>query len=91
MIVEVGFTVVDPKSVLVLKLPGVIATELAFVMFQERVEVPFRATTPGDAVKAVMEGVAVPVKLAVRVILLFTVTVSGFVVVLILPDHEEKA
>ena len=37
VVVEVGFTVVEPMRVLVLKLPGVMATEEAFETFQERV------------------------------------------------------
>jgi hypothetical protein len=56
MVVEVGFTVVEPIKVEVEKLPGVIATELAFVTFQESVEVPADTTTPGDALKDEMEG-----------------------------------
>ena len=47
---------VDAIRVEVEKVPGVIATELAFVMFQESVLVPAAATTPGDAVKDVIEG-----------------------------------
>ena len=54
--VEVGFTVVEATSVEVEKVPGVIATELAFVMFQESVLVPAAATTPGEAVNDVIEG-----------------------------------
>jgi hypothetical protein len=57
MVVEVGFTVVDPMRVEVEKLPGVIATEEAFVMFQESVLVPAETTTPGEAEKAVIDGV----------------------------------
>ena len=47
----VGFTLVDPIRVDVEKEPGVIVTELAFVTFQERVDVPAEATTKGDAEK----------------------------------------
>jgi len=57
IVVLVGFTFVDPMRVLVLKLPGVIATEEAFVIFQERTLVPAEATTVGDAEKEEMEGV----------------------------------
>ena len=39
------------------KLPGVMATDEAFVIFQERVEVTAMATTPGDAPKEEMDGV----------------------------------
>ena len=56
VVVEVGFTVVDPMRVLVLKLPGVMATLLAFVTFQERVLVPAEATTVGEAEKEEMVG-----------------------------------
>jgi hypothetical protein len=57
VVVEVGFTVVDPTRVLVEKPPsGDMATELAFVMFQESVEVPAEATMPGEAAKEEMEG-----------------------------------
>ena len=55
--VLVGFTVVDPTRVLVLKLPGVMATDEALVIFQERVLVPAEATTPGEEVKEEMVGV----------------------------------
>jgi hypothetical protein len=56
IVVLVGFTFVDPMRVLVLKLPGVIATEEAFVIFQESALVPAEATTVGDAEKEEMEG-----------------------------------
>ena len=56
IVVLVGFTFVDPMRVLVLKLPGVIATEEAFVIFQERALVPAEATTVGDAEKEEMVG-----------------------------------
>jgi hypothetical protein len=56
MVVEVGFTVVDPMRVEVEKVPGVMATEPALLTFQERVDVPAEATTPGDAEKAVIAG-----------------------------------
>lgn len=56
VVVEVGFTVADPMRVEVEKLPGVMATELAFVMLQESVLVPADTTTPGDAEKETMEG-----------------------------------
>jgi hypothetical protein len=56
-VVEVGFTEVDPMRVDVLKEPGLTVTEEAFVMFQESVLVPAEATTPGEAVNAVIEGV----------------------------------
>lgn len=51
MVVDVGFTVVEAISVLVLKEPGVMATEEAFVMLQESVLVPAEATTEGEAKK----------------------------------------
>jgi hypothetical protein len=57
VVVEVGFTVNEPTSVLVLKLPGVMATDEAFVTLKESVLVPAEATTPGEALKLVMEGV----------------------------------
>lgn len=56
VVVESAGVVVDPMRVLVANPPGVIVTELAFETFQERVAVPFKATTPGEAVKAVIEG-----------------------------------
>lgn len=56
IVVLVGFTFVDPMRVLVLKLPGVMATEEAFVIFQESALVPAEATTVGDAEKEEMEG-----------------------------------
>lgn len=57
MVVEVGFTIVEPMSVLVLKLPGVMATEEAFVTFQERVDVPPDRTREEDAEKEEMAGI----------------------------------
>ena len=59
VIVDVGFTLVDPMSVDVLKLPGLIATEEAFVTFQERVLVPAERTSVGEAEKELMVGVLV--------------------------------
>jgi hypothetical protein len=59
VMVEVGFTVVDPMRVEVLKEPGVMATELAFVTLKERVEVPAEATIDEEAVKLLIVG-AVP-------------------------------
>jgi hypothetical protein len=56
VIVEVGFTMNDPTSVLVLNEPGVMATDDAFVTLKERVEVPAGATTLEEAVKEEMEG-----------------------------------
>ena len=56
VMVEVGFTAVAPMRVEVLKEPGVMATEEAFAMFQERVEVPADATMPDEAVKEAMVG-----------------------------------
>jgi hypothetical protein len=56
IVVEVGFTDVDPMSVLVLKPPGVMATELAFVMFHESVDVPAEATMLGDELNDDTEG-----------------------------------
>jgi hypothetical protein len=64
IVVEVGFTDVDPMRVLVLKPPGVIATDEAFVMFQESVDVPAEATSVGDAEKEEMVG-ALPALLTV--------------------------
>jgi len=49
-------TVVDPMRVEVLKLPGVIVTLEAFVIFQESVLVPAEATTEDEAVNEEMEG-----------------------------------
>jgi hypothetical protein len=56
-VVEVGFTVVDPMRVEVEKLPGVMATDEALLMFQERVLVAPEDTMLGDALKEEMEGV----------------------------------
>ena len=56
IVVDVGFITVDPMRVLVLKLPGVMATDDAFVMFQLKVEVPAEATTVGDAEKEEIDG-----------------------------------
>jgi hypothetical protein len=56
MVVLVWFTVVDPMRIDVEKLPGVIAIEEAFVIFQESVLVPAKATIVGDAEKEEMEG-----------------------------------
>jgi hypothetical protein len=50
VVVEVGLTVVDPVRVEVEKAPGVIATELAFEMFQERIEEEPESISTGDAV-----------------------------------------
>ena len=58
MVVDVGCTVVEPTSVLVLKFPGVIATDDAFDTFQESVDVPAEATMEDDAVKEVTVGAA---------------------------------
>jgi hypothetical protein len=55
-VVDVGFTVKDPIRVLVEKLPGVMTTEEAFVMFQLKVLVPAEATIEGDAEKEEMAG-----------------------------------
>lgn len=51
MVVDVGFTVIDPISVDVENEPGVMATEVAFVTFQLKVDVPTEATIVGDAEK----------------------------------------
>jgi hypothetical protein len=51
-----GFTVMDPMRVLVVESTPWMATELALLTFQERVEVPLGATMVGEAVKEVMEG-----------------------------------
>jgi hypothetical protein len=56
IVVEVGFTDVDPMRVLVLKPPGVIATDEAFVMLHESVEVPAEATMLGDELNDDTEG-----------------------------------
>jgi hypothetical protein len=56
IVVEVGFTDVDPMRVLVLKLPGVMATELAFVIFHESVDVAPEAVLVGDALNDDTEG-----------------------------------
>jgi len=59
VIVEVGFTVVDPTAVEVLKEPGVIAMFVIVpVAFQLKVEVPAEATTDEEAVKDEMVGSA---------------------------------
>ena len=57
VVVEVGFTVVDPMRVEVEKEPGVIARDVALVTFQDSVDVPAEATIVGDAVKEEMVGV----------------------------------
>jgi hypothetical protein len=57
VVVEVGFTVVDPMRVDVEKEPGVIARDVALVTFQDSVDVPAEATIVGDAVKEEMTGV----------------------------------
>jgi len=54
--VEVGLTSVDAMRVLVLNEVGAIATELAFVTFQERVEVPAEPTMVPEAEKEMMDG-----------------------------------
>lgn len=59
MVVEVGFTVVDPTRVDVLKLPGVMATEEAFVIFQLSVLVSATATMEDEAEKEETEGALV--------------------------------
>lgn len=56
VVVVVGFTMSEPMSVLVEKLPGVIATDDAFVMFHESVLAAPGAITVGDAEKEDMEG-----------------------------------
>jgi hypothetical protein len=48
-VVDVGFTVIDPMRVDVEKLPGVMATDEAFVIFHESVDAPAETTTAGDA------------------------------------------
>jgi hypothetical protein len=70
---------------------GLIESDVAFVTFHERVLVPAEATMVGDAEKEEMVGgMLVEVKFAVSVILLFTCTVRGFVLVVMLPVHPEK-
>jgi hypothetical protein len=57
VIVEVGFTVVEPEAVDVLKEPGVIAMFVMVpVAFQLSVEVPAEATMDEEAVKDVIVG-----------------------------------
>jgi hypothetical protein len=52
VVVDVGFTVTEPEAVEVENEPGVMAIELAFVTFQERVDdAPDAAVEDGDAVK----------------------------------------
>ena len=51
-----GCTVLDPISVEVENDPGVMATDDALLIFQERVLVPAEATTVGEAEKEEMEG-----------------------------------
>lgn len=60
VIVEVGFTAVEPMSVLVEKEPGVMATEEAFATDQLKVDVPAEATILEEAVKEDMPGVELP-------------------------------
>ena len=56
-------TVVAPSAGVVVLVPVTVPTpwsmesELALLTFQLKVEVPFKATVAGDALKAVMEGV----------------------------------
>jgi hypothetical protein len=56
IVVDVGFTANDPMRVLVLKPPGVIATDEALVIFHESVDVPAEATSVGDAEKEEIPG-----------------------------------
>ena len=53
---EVGFTVHDPTRVEVDNVPGVMATEDAFVIPQESALAPAEATTVGEALKEEMVG-----------------------------------
>lgn len=50
-VVDVKFTSVEPMSVVVEKLPGMMATEEAFTTCQLRVELPVVAKIEGDAEK----------------------------------------
>ena len=56
MVVDVGFTIVDPMRVDVEKLPGVMVSDVALPTFQESVDVPAEATIVGDAEKEVRMG-----------------------------------
>jgi hypothetical protein len=60
ILVLVGFTVSDPMRVLVLKPPGVIATDDALLIFQESDDAPAEATTVGEPPKEEMVGVEDP-------------------------------
>jgi hypothetical protein len=92
VIVDVGFTVVDAMSVLVLKEPGVMATELAFVMFQESVLVPAEATIDEEAVKEKMSGREGPVAaLKVATAIPPTLAVPPRVILALIEDCVEEA
>ena len=67
--VDVGVTVVEPTRVEVENDPGVIATDDAFVIFQESVEGTPEATREGDAVKEAIVGRGATVIVAVAVTL----------------------
>ena len=54
--VEREGVVVDPMRVLVEYPPGVITTDDALLTFQERLEIPLRATTVGEAEKEEIVG-----------------------------------
>jgi hypothetical protein len=56
VVVAIGFTVIEPTSVVVLIEPGVIVIEVALLIFHESVEVPAERTIEGDAVKEEMTG-----------------------------------
>ena len=60
VVVEVGFTVVDPMRVEVEKLPGVITREVALPTLQESVLVPAERTIVGEAIKEEIVGVLLP-------------------------------
>jgi hypothetical protein len=77
VIVEVGFTVVEPMRVDVLKEPGVMATDDAFVTLKERVLVPVEATMVPEAVKEEIEGGLLTVTVVDAVEVLFEVSVES--------------
>ena len=60
VMVEVGFTVIEPTSVEVENEPGEMATEDAFVILKESVEVPAEATMEEEAEKEEMIGTTTP-------------------------------
>jgi hypothetical protein len=57
-VVTVGFTIVVPERLVLENVPGVIATEVAFVTVHESVDAPFGPTRVGFAVNDDIAGTA---------------------------------